>query len=105
MLGFEMFGMLESEFKRRAIQEIQERFSHLDLDFIEPKIHNRSLPDVVILGPIKWAVLEFKRNQYESKRPNQEFHISRLNEKGYATFVYPENLEGVLGDLEELFTS
>ena len=95
--------MLERQFKRRAIQDIKDRLPEVDLDFIESD--NRSMPDIYILGPVIWAALEFKTSEKASRRPNQEWHIHRLNAKGYARFVYPENLEEVLDELERLFTS
>ena len=95
--------MLESQFKRRVIQTIKDMLPEIDLDFIESD--NRSMPDTYILGPGIWAALEFKASDKAPRRPNQEWHINRLNAKGYARFVYPENLEEVLDELERLFTS
>lgn len=97
--------MLEASFKVKAKQEIMKRFPDLDLDFINSGINDRSMPDLFIIGPNFWAALEFKRKKHSSHRPNQDHHIARLNKKGYATFVYPENLEEVLNGLEELFSS
>ncbi|MCK4824982.1 hypothetical protein KA005_55040 [bacterium] len=104
--------MLESQFKREAKQRIRERFPNLDLDFINGT--NRSMPDTFILGPWSWAALEFKRSglaaqqpaaqQPAAQQPNQNYHIQRLNRKGYASFVFPENLEEVLDDLEAVFS-
>jgi len=95
--------MLESEFKKRTIGRIQGLFEEDDLVFISPK--SRSLPDVIILGFQAWAALEFKRAPDSSLQPNQAYHIDRLNNLCYASFVRPENVEGVLDDLEKLFTS
>ena len=102
-----LFGekMLEREFKKSAKNAIRYKFSNLDLDFIEGQPDSRSMPDLIILGPQVWAALEFKRSEDAPHRPNQGYHISRLNKKGYARFVYPENLEEVLDDLEVLFLS
>ena len=98
--------MLESEFKKYTKNRIIDRFPNLDLDIIDINAYNfRSMSDLVILGPEVWAALEFKRSKDSSHRPNQDYHIARLNKKGYATFVYPENLEEVLDELEVLFSS
>ena len=77
----------------------------MDLDFIEPNTRKRSLPDIFVIGPSYWAALEFKRSGDANHQPNQDWHIQRLNEKGYAVFVEPSNAEEVLNDLERLFTS
>ena len=95
--------MLESKFKKQTIERIKDRFPSLDLDFITPL--SRSMPDTFIIAPHVWAALEFKRSEISPHRPNQDYHILRLNRKGYATFVYPENVEEVLDDLEVLFLS
>jgi hypothetical protein len=95
--------MLESKFKVYAKRRIRDRFPELDLDFVEP-MFDRSRPDLYILGPMVWAALEFKQSENASHRPNQDYHIARLKMKGYASFVYPENFEEVLDELEVLFT-
>ena len=98
--------MLESEFKNLVKNSIRDRFPNLDLDFIDTNSYNfRSMADLIILGPFVWAALEFKRSEDAPHQPNQDYHISRLNKKGYATFVFPENLEEVLDELENLFSS
>ena len=97
--------MLESEFKSHTKDRIRERLPNIDLDFIESKTITRSKPDLFIIGFHAWAALEFKRSKNAPKQPNQAYTIERLGVKGYASFVYPENLEEVLDDLERLFTS
>lgn len=98
--------MLESQFKRHVKCSIRDRFPNLDLDFIDTNAYNfRSMTDLVVLGPEVWAALEFKRSEDSPHQPNQDYHISRLNKKGYASFVFPENLEEVLDELEVLFSS
>jgi hypothetical protein len=95
--------MLESQFKRHVKKRITERFPNLDLDFIDTAY--RSMPDTFVIGPGVWAALEFKQSEDSSHRPNQDYHILRLNKKGYATYVSPENVEEVLDELEILFSS
>ncbi len=94
--------MLESKFKQRTKQRIKDRFPTLDLDFISGT--DRSMPDTFVLGPWCWAALEFKESEFAAQQPNQDYHIERLNRKGYASFVFPENVEEVLNDLERVFT-
>lgn len=96
--------ILESNFKRKGLELIRERLSEFDLDFIDVQ-GARSFPDIIILGPRVWAALEFKRSEEANKQPNQGHHINRLNNKGYASFIFPENLEEVIHDLEKLFAS
>jgi hypothetical protein len=95
--------MLESTFKKQFKQRVIDRFPELDLDFVTPV--SRFMPDMIILGPTIWAALEFKRSESSPHRPNQHYHISRLNKKGFARFVFPENEEEVFHELEILFSS
>ena len=96
--------MLESEFKKEFIERLRFRLRGIDLDFINTKPHNRSIPDLIILGTDIWAALEFKKAKNSKRQPNQEYHVERMNDKGYARFVYPSNSEEILGELERLFT-
>lgn len=97
--------MLESDFQREFLLRVRARLLSLGhVDVVRNETH-RSIPDIVLLGPNgRWAALEFKRSKVAKKQPNQEFHVQRLNEKGYAAFVYPENGEEILRELEEVFS-
>ncbi len=97
--------MLEMSFKTKFLRELEERLSDVDLDFINTRPNNRSIPDTFVIGPKYWAALEFKRTKRAAHQPNQDYYVSKLREKGYANFVYPENAEEVLNDLEKLFAS
>jgi hypothetical protein len=95
---------LESKFKKRFKEDVVNRFPQVEI--FEPNATaKRSSPDMVILGDNCWAALEFKRSEDADKQPNQDYRVSKLNEIGYANFVYPENEEEILHDLEKLFTS
>lgn len=65
----------------------------------------QGVPDLTILYNDKWAVLECKKNYQSSKRPNQDYYIGKLNEMGFARFIYPENKEEVLYELQQAFRS
>ena len=98
--------MLESKFKAWFKRELLLRCPQLDeLDLIEPSTHTRTHPDLLVLGDVVWAALEFKRDADSSFQPNQEYNVDRLSRKGFAAFVYPENAEEVLYGLEKLFLS
>lgn len=101
--------MLESEFKSWFKDELDSRISYWlrfrgrELYVVEPKTSKRSAPDLIVLGPGAWAALEFKRSEDSDQQPNQEYNIRKLGIMGYASFVYPENAEEVLGELEAVF--
>lgn len=63
----------------------------------------QGIPDLIILYKDMWAALECKRSKNESHRPNQDFYISLMDEMSYASFIYPENKEKVINELQQTF--
>lgn len=60
-------------------------------------------PDLLLLVGNKWAALECKRSQNSPHRPNQDYYVNKMNEYSYAAFVYPENIEEVIYELQQTF--
>ena len=95
---------LESKFQKELIDEIKERFPGCvvlknDSSYIQ------GFPDLTILYKDKWAVLEVKRSENERHQPNQDYYVDRLDNMSCSRFVYPENKEDVLNDLQQTFKS
>ena len=70
----------------------------------------QGFPDLTILytnprGEPRWALLECKRSENEPHRPNQDFYIGLGDEMAFGRFVYPENKEEVLYDIQQAFQS
>jgi hypothetical protein len=63
----------------------------------------QGVPDILILYRNMWAMLEVKASPTANLRPNQEHYIGILNEMSFASFINPENEEGVLNDLQYSF--
>ena len=63
----------------------------------------QGIPDLTVLWKNKWALLECKRESEARKRPNQEYYINKGREMSFAAFIYPENEEEVLHDLQQAF--
>ena len=94
--------MLESEFQAKLIKDIKKRFDGAivlknDPDYIQ------GMPDLLILYQDKWAALECKKSVKATHRPNQDWYVQHMNEMSYASFVYPENKEEVLNEMERSF--
>lgn len=94
--------MLESRFKTKLIGEIEDRFPgciilHLDANELQ------GISDLLILYENKWAVLEGKRSQSASHRPNQDYYVDLLDRMSFAAFIYPENKEEILDELQCAF--
>ena len=96
--------MRESNFQKNLIKELKERFvgcmvMKLDSGYIQ------GIPDLLVLWNNKWATLECKKDRNAKKRPNQEHYVERMNEMSFSRFIYPENKEEVLNDLEQTLRS
>ena len=96
--------MLENRFKTKLISEIKERFPGAKVFHLNPN-ECQGAPDLIILYPNKWAALEGKKSATASHRPNQDYWVDKYNEMSFARFIYPENKEEILDELQNLFLS
>lgn len=96
--------MLESEFKSKLKKDLKKMFPGSIIT--EPNPNDiQGIPDLVIFYKNKWASLECKRNKTASRRPNQEYYVKKMNEMSFSRFIYPENKEEVLNELQRTFKS
>ena len=91
----------EGKFKAKTKKIISEMFPGCYMH--EMKAGAQGIPDTLIIFGERWALLEFKESANAPHRPNQDYYIHMFNEMGFASFVYPENVEEVLTDLERWF--
>ncbi len=94
--------MLENRFKRELCKEIMERFPGAFIIHVDP-LEYQGMTDLLILYKNKWAALEGKRSKNASHRPNQDYYVSMMNNMSFARFIYPENKEEVLNELQATF--
>ena len=95
---------LEKDFQKSLIDELKQRFKgcivmKLDSGYIQ------GIPDLIVLYRDKWAALECKRDLYSPRQPNQEYYVSLLDEMSFSRFIFPENREEVLNELQQAFES
>lgn len=94
--------MLENKFKTELVKELKERFPGCKVVHMDPN-EIQGIPDLLVLYGPTWAALEGKKSSNAAHRPNQDYYIREMNKMSFAAFIYPENKEEVLNELERSF--
>lgn len=109
--------MLESTFQNKVLKKrLEKDFPGIIILKNDP-VDNQGFPDLTLLYMGKYAILEVKKSREEyvleqgskeaymkdARRHNQRYYVDRIGEQAYANFVYPENLEEIIDDLQEYF--
>ena len=92
--------MRESEFQASLIRELKSRIPGCivlknDANYIQ------GFPDLLLLVEDKWFALEVKATRRSAVQPNQEYYIDILDQMSVATFVYPDNKEEVIHEIQQ----
>ena len=91
--------MKESEFQADLIKELKEEFPGGIILKNDPN-YIQGIPDLLILYRDRWAALECKKKENASHQPNQDYYISKMDSMSFARFIYPENKEEILNELQ-----
>lgn len=62
----------------------------------------KGIPDLLILKEGFWGMLECKRAKNAQKQPGQQEWIDFADKNSYGRFIYPENYDEVMGELEQM---
>lgn len=94
--------MAENKFQAKLIVELEHLFPgcmviKLDSGYIQ------GIPDLLILFEDKWVTLEAKDFAGARRQPNQDYYVTRMNEMSFSAFIYPENKEAVLNEIQHAF--
>lgn len=65
----------------------------------------QGIPDLIILFNDRWASLEVKKDSRASQQPNQQYYVNKMNQMSFSSFIYPENEEEILYELQQAFRS
>lgn len=92
--------MKENRFQSSLVKEIKDRYPGSvvlknDADYLQ------GIPDILVLHGDKWAALECKKDAKAAKRPNQDYYVSMMDGMSFARFIFPENREEVMKELDE----
>ena len=94
--------MLENRFKTKLVNELESMFPGCMVLHLDPN-EIQGIPDLIILYKDKWAALEGKQYKDAPHRPNQDYYVELMNCMSFAAFIYPENKEEVLYELQQAF--
>ena len=92
--------MLENAFKTKLARKIKRMLPGCIVVHLDPN-EIQGIPDLLVLYEDRWAALEGKKSKNASHRPNQNYYVDKMNEMSYAAFIYPENEEEVLDELQQ----
>lgn len=97
-----MRDKLESKFQAELILDLTSMFDGC-LIITGVADNMQGFPDLLILWKDQWAALEVKRSRNAERRPNQNWYVETLYDMSYAAFIYPENKDQILDELQQAF--
>ena len=97
-----MATKLERDFQSGLIKDLKTIFPGCivmknDASYIQ------GIPDLLVLYKDKWATLENKKSAKAHKQPIQEYYVGGMNGMSFSRFIFPENKNVVLKELERFF--
>ncbi|MCM1524027.1 MAG: hypothetical protein NC120_06175 [Ruminococcus sp.] len=99
-----MSSQLERNFQSMLIAELRLKFPNCIVIKTDP-CYIQGIPDLLILYNDRWAALECKRSKTAHKQPNQKYYVDKMDLMSFSRFIYPENKEEVLNELQQAFKS
>ena len=91
---------LESGFQDKLRDDIKAKFPGcmiFKMDQIQ------GIPDLLVLYKNKWASLECKKSENAPHQPNQDYYVELMNKMSFSRFIFPENRDEVLYELQRSF--
>lgn len=90
---------LERDYQAKLIKKIKAMLPDCIVIKNDPN-YLQGVPDLTVFYPGGFTVLEVKRSATASHQPNQDYYIDKLHGMSYAAFIYPENEEEVLSEVQ-----
>ena len=90
----------ERDFQAKLIKELKVMFKGCIILKNDPN-YIQGIPDLLILYKDRWAALEVKKSRTANPQPTQEYYVDLMERMSFAAFIYPENKEEILYELQE----
>lgn len=94
--------MSERKYQAELIKKLRRRFPDCVI-LKNDSGYMQGVPDLILLWNDRWAMLEVKASYDSEEQPNQQWYVDRLNEMSFAAFIYPENEDEVLDEIQRQF--
>lgn len=96
--------MLERNYQAHLIAKLKKMMSGCVV-LKNDTTYLQGMPDLLILYRDRWAALEVKASATAHHQPNQDYYVDMLDHMSYAAFIFPENEEEVLSEVQRALQS
>lgn len=96
--------MLENKFQANLIKKLKRLYPGCFI-MKNDSSYMQGVPDLLVLNGDKWATLECKKSANARHQPNQDYYVGKMNEMSFSRFIFPENEDEVLDDLQHWFNN
>lgn len=96
--------MRESVYQNKVIKKIRKLLPGCVILKNDPE-YIQGIPDLLVLYSDRWAMLEVKGSAHAPQQPNQGYYVDLFDEMSFSAFIFPENEEEVLDDLQRSLSS
>ena len=94
--------MLERDFQKALIKELKSRYPGCIVLKNDPN-YKKAIPDLTVLYSDRWATLEVKASASATHVNNQDHYVEKMNKMSFSAFIFPENKEEILNELDGHF--
>lgn len=94
--------MGEFAYRTKLIKTLRKRFPGCFVLVLDSR-QIQGITDLLVLWNDRWFALEVKAYEGAPTQPNQGYYVAMLNGMSFAAFIYPENEEEVLREIELTF--
>lgn len=92
----------ETSFQSDLIKHLNEKYHDIGVMVLKNDANYlQGVPDLIVLVKNKWAMLEVKRSYPFHIQPNQKYYVEKLDRMSFAAFIYPENKDFILTELDD----
>lgn len=90
---------LERDYQHYLIEKIEELIPGC-IVLKNDSSYRQGIPDLVVFYKRRYAMLEVKPKWNSRHQPNQDWYVELFDEWSFGTFIFPENEEEVLRELQ-----